>query len=757
MRIGDPLSCPSMQGPFAALGRIAVHRRWWIVATYLALLPFVLWLGSPVLTLLRAGGFEDPGAESWRVRGELIKDLHVGVADVIALYSTPSGNVDDIEMLTGVLGALDGVEKDKDVVRVISYYTTGATALVSKDRTKTFVVVNLSGDDQHKAEVFERLKPKFQVEGLNVAFAGFVPVNKSLYTTIESDLRRAEMLAFPITAVLLLVIFGSGASASMPLVLGAMAMAFAFMAMRLITMVTDLSIFAANTVTIFGLGLAIDYSLFIVSRTREELPERGVAGAVERAVATTGRAVAFSGVTVAASLCGLFAFPQMYLRSIALGGIAVTLGAVMLALTLLPALLAILGDRIDALRLPFAFGNHKIVEGKGFWNAVAMGVMKRPVLVAVAVTVPLLMLAEPFSRLDPSIPDHKILPVGAPPRETMEVLDRDFESHQASPHDVLVHTQGPALSRGNLEKLWTLAQKMKHMDGVVDVQGIFSGADAVGKDKVIDVLSKPRAEQDPNVLAALDIFTKGNAVRFAVVCADDFNTARSLAQVKELRALRPPPGWKLEVGGVAAILYDLKQGIHHGAPLMVLVVACIMFIVLFVVFGSVTLPIKAMIMNSLSLTASFGAMVWIFQDGRFTKLLHYTPLGISDATQPLLMFAVVFGLSMDYEVLLLTRVREEYVRTGDNTASVARGLARTGRLITSAAALLVVVIGAFATSDILFMKTLGVGMALAIALDATVIRALLVPAAMRLMGKWNWWAPAPLSRLWRRLGLSDLD
>ena len=755
---GPSSSRSGRAGPFAALGRFAVRRRWWIVATYAVLLPIAVWLGGPVLSLLRSGGFEDPGAESWQVRGELIHDLGVGVADIIVLYGNKSGNVDDIEMLTGVLGALGKVEKDKDVVRVMSYYTTGASALVSKDRTKTFVVVNLSGDDQHKAEVSNRIKGDFLVDGLDVDYAGFVPVNKDLYDTVEKDLTRAEQIAFPITAVLLLLIFGSGASASMPLVLGAMAMAFAFLAMRIMTMFTDVSIFAANTVTIFGLGLAIDYSLFIVSRYREELPALGVAEAVEKTMATTGRAVGFSGITVAASLLGLFVFPQMYLRSIALGGIAVTLGAVALGLTLLPAMMAILGKHIDAVRIPLSFGlNKPVVEGKGFWHTIAYAVMKRPVLFVVGVTVPLLLLGHPFLRLDPSVPDHKILPVASKPRMTMETLDRDFEAHQVSAHDVLVHTSGAVLKRDNLTALWELCERIKKLDGVVDVQGIFSGAELAGKDKVLAILSKPRDTQDPNILAALDVFTKGDVVRFAVVVADDFNKARSERQVTELRQLTVPAGWKLEVGGVAAILVDLKQGIRQRAPWMVLVVACIMFLVLFVVFGSVTQPIKAMIMNSLSLTASYGAIVWIFQDGRFTELLHYTPLGISDATQPLLMFAVVFGLSMDYEVLLLTRVREEYLRTGDNTLSVARGLSRTGRLITSAAALLVVVIGAFATSEILFMKTLGVGMALAIALDATVIRALLVPAAMRLMGKWNWWAPAPLAKLWKWAGLSDVE
>lgn len=745
------------RGLFAALGRFAVRRRFQIIACYALLVPLAVWFGAPVMGMLRTGGFEDFGAESWQVRERLINELGTGVADIIALYENPSGNVDDVEMLSAILGVIDVIEKDKDVVRVISYYTTGAPTLVSTDRTKTFVIVNLSGDDQHKKEVFDRLEKAFVAEGYPLSFAGFVPINDAIYRTVERDLTRAELLAFPITAVLLLLIFGSAVSSAMPLILGVLAVSLAFLAMRVLLLFTDLSIFAANVVTVLGLGLAIDYSLFLVSRYREELPGLGVEGAVVKMVATTGRAVAFSGVTVAASLCGLFVFPQMYLRSIALGGVAVTLGAVILGLTLLPALLAIVGTRIDALKLPYSFSAAPKDEEHGFWHAVAFWVMKRPLFVAVAVTVPLLLLGVPFLRIDPSVPDHKILPKEDKSRIAMEVVDRDFMAHQAAPHDVLVRTPGDPLSRENLEQLWSLEQQMRALDGVVDVQGVFSGAALAGKERVLAILAKPRAERDENVNAVLDMFTRGNVIRFAVISKDEFNRPRSIAQVAGLRTLVAPSGFTVEVGGVAAILVDLQRGIRERVPLMLLSVACVMFVVLFLVFGSITLPLKAMVMNSLSLTASFGAIVWIFQDGRFAELLDYTPLGISDATQPLLMFAVVFGLSMDYEVLLLTRIREEYLRTGDNNLSVARGLARTGRLITSAAAILVVVIGAFATSEILFMKTLGVGMALAIAIDATIIRALLVPAAMRLMGKWNWWAPAPLARLWKKIGMSDLD
>jgi trehalose monomycolate/heme transporter len=741
----------------AALGRFAVDHRRAILAVYLSIVPFAIWFGAPVIQMLEVGGFEDPQAESWKVRKRLVSTIGVGSPDVIVLYENPGGTVDDVEMLTGVLTAIEEAKKDPAVVHALSYYTTGAERLVSTDRTSTFVVVTMKGDDQEKEDAFDRLRPLMRVPGIQTRYAGFIPVNQVLQATIEADVRRAEMIAFPITAILLVLIFGSLASASLPLAVGGLSVLFAFLLMRIMTMFTDLSLFAANVVTVLGLGLAIDYSLFIVNRYREELPKRGVREAVVRTMATTGRAVAFSGVTVALSLMGLLFFPQMYLRSMAYGGIAVVLCSLTLAMTLLPALLATLGDKIDALRVPFAPKVLAAHEESGFWHALAFGVMKRPVLVAVAVILPLLLLGTPFLRLDPSVPDHKILPRGSEPREAAEVVDAKFLQHQTSPLDVIVQTPGPVLARENLEALWALHQAFENVPGVAVVDSPFSPLRTVGKERLFDVLAKPHDQQDPNVQAALDVLVKDNVIRFGVISTHEFYKPISLDQVRLIRALPEPPGFSVQVGGIGAILYDLKEGIRTGAPLMVGFVALSMFIVLFLVFGSITLPIKAMIMNSLSLTASFGAIVYVFQDGRFSELLHYEPLYITDVTAPLLMFAVVFGLSMDYEVLLLARVREEYLRTGDNTLSVARGLARTGRLITSAAALLVAVIIAFATSRIIFLKALGVGMALAIALDATVIRALLVPAAMRLMGEWNWYAPAFLKRLWERAGFSDLE
>jgi RND superfamily putative drug exporter len=740
---------------FAALGRLTFRHRYAIAAFYALLVVPMVYLGTGLFERLVGGGFEDRTSESYRVYADLEREINVGGADVLALYTATSGTVDDIEAYSAALEAITRIEKDPGVVVTASYYTTNAPQLINKDKTRTFVLIALRGDDGVKAQTMARLRPQLEAPPLALQLGGVIPVNAAVIETIAGDLKRAEAIAFPITAVLLLFFFGSAASASLPLALGALSIAMALAFLRLLTHVSPVSVFAVNLVTLLGLGLAIDYSLFMVNRFREELPALGVEEALNKTVATTGKAVAFSGLTVAASLLGLFAFPQMFLRSMAIGGIAVALGAVALAVTLLPALLAILGTRVNALKLPGArtdVGN--VVHS--FWFRVAQRVMRRPLLVAIGVAVPLLMMGAPFLRFDPSFPDYRVLPPNEPAFIANDILDREFSGKQISPVDVLVRTEGRALDRRNLEELYELNARMQALPHVTQVSSLFTIIPDVPKETLLAKLSVPTAEQDPQAQLGINAFAHEQYFRFALLLDVPLNDPASVRLVRAIRTW-DLLGFDIGVGGPSAFLVDLRDRLVDRSPYMIAIVCLVMFIVLFLVFGSVTLPIKAMLMNTLSLTASFGAIVWVFQDGRFSTLLNYVPLGISDCTAPLLMFTIVFGLSMDYEVLLLSRIREEYVRTGNNETAIAHGLARTGSLITRAALLLFVVIVAFGSSHIVFMKSLGLGMALAILLDATIVRGLLVPAAMRLMGKWNWWAPAPLVRLWQKMGLSDVD
>jgi len=742
---------------FAAIARFSIRHRWLVLVAFALLFPAAGIFGGGVFKVLKGGGFDDPGAQSYHARTQLASDLGAGSADLIALYTLPAGGVSDPAVQSAITTALDRVTQAPAVERASSFYNTGAAQFISRDGTHTFAVLTLRGQDAAKSDAVKRLEPSLRVPGLKTQFGGVVPVGDAVSDTIQKDLARADSIAFPITAVLLVVIFGSLVSAMVPLLLGGLAILLAFTTLRLIAGVTDVSIFAVNVVTLLGLGLAIDYSLFILNRFREELPARGVEGALVTAISTTGRAVAFSGITVAASLVGLFVFPQMFLRSMALGGIAVTLIAVLIAITLLPALVSVLGPRIDALRMPWARRGGMVTTEGGFWHRVAFGVMKRPIVVAVAVIALLLAVGSPFLRFHASTPDVRVLGSGVEARQVSDVMNAEFVPHETTPHDIALTSHGDVLTPANIGPLYDYVQRIAALPGVTRVDSIFSLAPGLPREDYQALYSQPQAQLDPALAGGLTAYARGNVTRVEAVSAYEVDDAAAQSQVSAIRKLTPPAGMTAQVGGAAAELTDLKAGIRTRTPWMAGAIAAVMFVVLFLVFGSVTLPAKAMVMNLLSLSASYGAMVWIFQDGRLEWLLRYRSLGTVDATQPILMFAIVFGLSMDYEVLLLSRIREEYLRTGDNTLAVARGLEKTGRLITSAAALLVIVIGAFATSSIVFMKELGVGMALAVALDATVVRALLVPAAMRLMGHWNWWAPAPLTRLWQRIGLGDLE
>jgi len=478
------------------------------------------------------------------------------------------------------------------------------------------------------------------------------------------------------------------------------------------------SVFSVNVVTILGLGLAIDYGLFVVGRYREELA-RGLdtEAAIVATMATAGRTVAVSGLTVAASLAGLLIFPQVFLRSMGAGGIAAVLVAVAAALTVLPALLAVLGPRVEA--LPVRRRRPRLHADTGAFARLARSVMRRPVLYAVGVVAVLLVLGLPFLRVTFGGIDARALPAGTGSRQVAETLERDFPANATSPIRAVVTVPAG------------------------DPAGLPAWLDA--------------ARTVPGITAATVVGERDGTAEVDLGFAGDPMSAGARAVVDRVRALPPPPGGTVLVGGETAVLSDLLGSLGRLLPYMALTVAGATVLLLLFAFGSVVLPVKALLMNVLSLTASFGAIVWIFQDGHLSGLLDFTPTGTLEATQPILVLAIVFGLSMDYEVFLMSRIREHYLRTGDNTAAVAAGLQRTGAMITTAALLLVVVIGAFSLSGITFIKLIGVAMAIAIVVDATVVRALLVPASMRLLGRWNWWAPAPLRRLHDRIGFGESD
>ncbi len=700
---------------FARLGHLAFHRRRLVLALAAAFSVFAVVWGTGVFGSLVGGGFADESSESERARVAAATALGRDDADVIALYRSAERTVDDPAFRTTVENTLAALPK-ADVTGATTYWATKAPQLASKDRHATYVVLQLAGaDDDARMKTYDRIKDRLAAPGLTVARGGVMATNADVSAQVGKDIGRAEALSMPVLLVLLVIIFGGLVAAGLPLAIGGLAILGAFTILRVLTLFTHVSVFAINIVTMLGLGLAIDYALFVVSRFREEL-HRGldVESALVRTMQTAGRTVAFSGVTVLVSLSSLLLFPQLFLRSMGVGGMAAVLIAMTAALTVLPALLAVLGPRVDALRIRRR-RPATVVSDSGAWSKVAHSVMRRPVAYAGVIVVVLLALGSPFLRVTFGGVDERVMPKGSEARVVGEALRRDFAGAVANP-----------------------------------VQVVVSGAPTGAIPSYVSTLARLDGATGAQVTGAAH-----GTTRIAVDYRGLATSGEAKDLVREIRATPAPGGAQVLVGGQTAQLVDLLHGLGARLPWMALLVAATTFVLLFLAFGSVVLPIKALVMNTLSLGATFGAVVWVFQDGHLSGLLGFTPTGTVEATQPILMLAMAFGLSMDYEVFLLSRIREQWDRTGDNTLAVATGLQRSGRIITSAALLLVVVFAGFATSGITFIKMIGVGMVIAVVIDATVVRALLVPATMRLLGNANWYAPAPLRRLYDRIGFRE--
>ncbi|WGY02445.1 MMPL family transporter [Nocardioides sp. QY071] len=665
---------------------------------------------------LSAGGFDDPGTESARELALERSTFGNRSIDAIVIFSSDEEEAADPSFQAEVQRTVAAIPQDS-VVSVLTWYDVQDPAMVSKDGHATAVYVSLAGDSQNDfIDSFDEMRPAVEKSSLHTELAGPYAVYTDVNEETKSDLLRAELVSMPIVLILSLIIFRSVVAALMPLLVGLVAVLGARATIAGLNHLVDVSIFAPNIITLLGLGLAIDYALFVVSRFREEIARDpdDTRGAVVRTMATAGRTVAFSALTVAAAMSSLLVFPQTFLKSIGYGGIAAVLIAMVAALTVLPAVLALLGTRIDAIRIPFLQRATPVETGHGAWARLARAVMRRPVVVATAVVVVLLAVASPFLGVKWGSVDYRVLPSDAPSHLASERLNSDF-GPERSTANILV-------SGADEAGVASYTQALERVDGVVDVRPVAS-------------------EGETTLLRAA---WEGNS-----------QTDHSQQVVRDLRAVAAPDGSEALVGGLTADTVDLAGSVGDHLPLMGLIVVGVMLVLLFLAFGSVVLPLKAVLMNGFSITASFGVVTWIFSDGHLAELLGFTPQGFLDLTNPIVMLAVLFGLSMDYEVFLLSRVREQWDATGDNDLAVQTGVQKTGRIITSAALLLAVVIGAFSLSGVVFMKMLGLGMLVAILVDATVVRALLVPATMKLLGRWNWWAPAPLARWWERHGFRE--
>ena len=711
-------------------------------------------IGGGVADHLTSGGFEDPSSESERADEALAERFDTGVPNLLLLVTAPGGDVDDPAVAAAGQALTEELAAEEGVADVVSYWSEGnASPLRNDDGSRALVVARVEGNDDQVEDRVTELAPRYERTaadgGVDVEVGGFAEVFHEVGDTIEEDLVRAEMIALPITLVLLILVFGSVVAASLPLVVGVMSIVGTFFVLRGLAALTDVSIYALNLTTALGLGLAIDYSLFVVSRYREEL-RAGHAPrvAATRTVRTAGRTVAFSALTVAASLCAMLVFPIAFLRSFAYAGVAVALLAGVFSVVVLPAILVLLGHRVNALTL---WRRSVTPPEEGFWHRVATVVMRRPIPIATVVVALLLVLGAPFLGLRLASPDDRVLPESADVRQVHDVIREEFSSEEAGALSV-VAPDVPNAVPGLRNQVDDYAASLAMLPGVSRVDaatGTYCGAGIAAElgcepgQLVLPPDSSPRYAG----------FSADGATYVSVVPAVEPMSEAGEDLVHDVRDADAP--WDVLVTGQSASLVDTNQSLFDRLPWALGMVAVITAVLLFMMFGSVVIPAKAIVLNLLSLTATFGSMVWIFQDGNLSGLLDFTATGSLNAAMPILMFCVAFGLSMDYEVFLLSRIKEEHDNGSDSVRSVAVGLERTGRIVTAAAVLIAVVMAAFATSRVSFITMFGVGLTLAVLLDAFLIRGTLVPAFMRLAGDWNWWAPGPLRRFHDRWGVSE--
>jgi uncharacterized membrane protein YdfJ with MMPL/SSD domain len=691
---------------FTALARLAHGRPKWVVAAAILLGVGAGAIGGGVADRLTSYGADDPESESIRAADRLRESSGAQPAAGIVILAGRA----ESERVAGELRAQEGI------ARVVSHAGDRDPSLLSEDGRTGAVLgfIEASADeDDVAAGVVERFEGRrgVTVGGSAVAF-------EQIGSQIESDLQRAELLAFPLLFLLSFWFFRSLVAALLPLLVGGLSIILTFLGLTIATTQFDLSIFALNLVTGLGLGLAIDYSLFMVSRYREEIAVDGAGlPALVRTMATAGRTVLFSSLTVAAALAALLIFPQRFLYSMGLGGMMVALIASAVALVVLPAVLSLLGERVNALsprRLRRAAENEARREQAGFWYRLSRFVMRRPGRIAIASSVLLIVLGLPFLRIEWTDVNAEVLPSGEPAREVHQTLRSEFPLVPSAPLTVVV--DGPADARAQ-----QLAARLRELPGARHVT--------------------PARPVDSSIS------------RIDVISAADELSGETQQLVRDIRSLESSA--PVLVTGTPAEFLDRKDSLAERLPWAIALIAVATLVVLFLMTGSLILPLKALLMNLLTLSATFGLLVLIFQDGRLEGSLDYASQGGLELTQPLVLFAVAFGLSTDYGVFLLSRIKEARDSGLANREAVATGLERTGRVVTAAAVLFCVAIGAFATSEIIFIKQVGVGTALAVLIDATLIRALLVPSLMELLGNLNWWAPRPLRRIHERVGVSE--
>ncbi|MEJ3743483.1 MMPL family transporter [Actinomycetes bacterium KLBMP 9797] len=686
--------------------------------------------GSGTFQRLQGGGFDNPDSESARAALVLQETFGTATPNLVLLVSAPGG-VDAPAAAAAGEALVGRLAQEADVTAVTSYWTTGRLpTLRAGDGDRALVLARITGTANAVETRMKDLLPRYEGErdGLRVQVGGSAMAEHEIGQLTQQDAARGESLVFPVTLVVLVLVFGSVVAAGLPLAVAFVTMLLALAIMGVLGEVTDVSIFVLNVVTFLGLGLAIDYSLLLISRYREEL-RNGLStdDAIRAMMRTAGRTVVFSAVTVAVALAGLALFPLFALSSLAYAGITTSLLAALVSLTAMPALLRLLGPRIERWRI----FRPKEASG-GFWHRLAMLMMRRPVPVVLVTAAVLLLLGAPALGMKLRVADENVLPQSTSAWQVASAVRADFDNRDQAAIHVIARD-------GDQGQIDGYAKRLAQLPGVVRVEAA-TGTYANGQ------LVAPPGPQSAR-------FVAGDATYLSVLPTGEATAPASADLARTVRDTAAP--FAILVGGAPAVALDTMDGMTDSLPYAAAVLAVAMFILLYLLTGSVVMPLIAMLLSGLSLTATFGALVFIFQDGNLAGLLDVPTNGTLVASVPVMLFALAFGLAMDYQVFLLSRIREEYHRTGDPVAGVANGLERTGRIVTAAALLIAIVFAAFTLSGVTFMKAFGIGLPLAVLMDATLVRGALLPALLRLFGKAAWWAPGPLRRLHARYGLHD--
>lgn len=728
---------PESDSRFGRVGRwITDHNR----------LTLGIWLGLMVLSLVVSPGLEQSfngagmtygGGEARRTELRLQQELNISADPLTIVFQpmsgiSPSQTQATISRLVTKIRNISGVTSVLSPIDHPSYRS--ATASVQ------YGIITLDPTVDSRTTI-DRIEAQFQGNSpdINLLLSGQMIVDREAQRISKADLAKAELLALPLTLIALLFVFGSVVAATLPIAMGMLSVSITCGLLYFIAQQLPMSVLALNFCSMLGLGLGIDYSLLMVNRFREEIAVYPAREAAIRTVATAGKAVFFSGLIVCISLVCLLFFPIDLLRSIGIAGSLVVILSVAVALTVLPAILTLIGPGIY-------WGSRWMrplqVRGE-LWMTIARQVTRHSIPAILGICAIIAVVSSPFLNAQFGLGDASILPKSVPARQAMEVIQRAFSIGEPSPILVMVQTTEPndrILSKSHIASLYPLVQQLQADPRVAKVNSLVNLNPGQTISDYQRIYGAPKALLPPGIAAAIDRYSNDSTTLISITSRTDSHSQDSHQLVRTLRH-RSLPGLRINVGGQTANEIDTLQEVAHRFPLILVATMTVTFVVLCVLFQSIILPLKAILMNLLSIGASFGALVFVFQEGHLREWLHFDPLGYLDILLPLVLFCVVFGLSMDYEVFLLTRIKEIYDRTGNNTQSVIEGLERTGWIITSAAFLMMIVTGAFALTSIIFMKALGLGIALAILLDATLIRVILVPATMHLMGKWNWWSP----------------